>query len=191
MNTSNDPQHKPVPDIGLSASPSSQDSQPAKPETETPEKPVVLSEPQRQALEWLNEENATVSDAAKFAGVSRTMFYKWVDTDPNFRALYTAWLRQQKRASDAPFFASELASVEAICEAARDRHDLSAARFIVKQAAARRQRQQRLQQQQERARERAQERAQRREDRLREQAQRREDRNTGLEGLNAGLQGLI
>jgi hypothetical protein len=171
MNTSPDHQHKPSQDIGLSASTASRDTQ----ATPASDPPVVLTEPQRQALEWLSEKNATVGDAAEFAGVSRSTFYRWVDSDPNFRALYMAWLRQQERVSDAQIYASEVASVDAICEAVRDRRDLAAAKFIVKQAASRRQWNQRLRQHQERSRERARERAQQREDRAREQAQRRAD----------------
>jgi hypothetical protein len=175
MSTSTPPQVKSGPDIGLSASRASRDSQ-AEPATPTPSQPVDLSDSQRQALEWLNDQtNPTVTDAAEFAGVSRTTFYRWVDTDPTFRALYMAWLRQQKRVGDAQVFASEPGLVEMICEAARDHRDLSAAKFIVKQAVARRQGYQREAEQQARARERAQTRAERRADRARELAQRRED----------------
>jgi hypothetical protein len=178
MSTSPDPQHKSLPDIGLSASPASPDSQPADPSTPTPDESqlLLLSGPQRHALEWLNQKNATVSDAAEFAGVSRSTFYHWVDTDPNFRALYLAWLRQHARVGDAQIFASEAASVDAICQAVRDRGDLPAAMFIVRQAVARRQWQHRLHEQRERAQERAHERALRREDRAREQTLRREER---------------
>jgi hypothetical protein len=175
MSTSTDPQHKSVAEIGLSASPASRDSQ-AEPATPTPEEQVLLSDSQRHALEWLNQKNATVSDAAEFAGVSRSTFYRWVDSDPNFRALYTAWLRQHARLGDAQIFASEVASVDAICQAVRDRGDLSAAMFIVKQAAARRQWQHRVREQHERTQERAHERALRRDDRAREQTLRREER---------------
>jgi hypothetical protein len=175
MSISTDPQHKSLPDIGLSASPASRDSQ-AEPATLTPEPQVLLSDPQRHALEWLNQKNATVSDAAEFAGVSRSTFYNWVDTDPNFRALYMAWLRQHARVGEAQIFASEVASVDAICQAVRDRGDLSAAMFIVRQAVARRQWQHRAHEQRERAQERAHERALRREDRAREQTLRREER---------------
>src|SRR5438552_279121 len=104
MNTSIDPTDKALSDIGLSASDASRDSQvePAEPVIPTPEptEQVALSEPQRQALDRLNQHDATVTDAAAFAGVHRGTFYRWVDTNPNFRALYTTWLRQQQRAGE-------------------------------------------------------------------------------------------
>src|SRR5436309_3436438 len=99
MDTSNDPQHNSPTELGLSASTASADSplQPPPPEP-------VLDEQQRRALEWLNEPDATVIDAAEFAGVSRSTFYRWVDNDPNFRVLYLAWLQKQMRASDGQVF---------------------------------------------------------------------------------------
>jgi hypothetical protein len=178
MDTSTDPQHNSSPDLGLSASAASPESQ-LQPRLQPPPEPPspALDEAQRHALEWLNDEkDATVTDAAEFAGVSRTTFYKWVDRDPDFRLLYLAWLQKQTRVGDGQVFATEVASVEAICDAVRDRGDLSAAKFIVKQAVARRQSYQRQLQHRERLRERAQDHAQSREDRLREHAQRREDR---------------
>ena len=88
MNTSLDPDPKLPADIGLSASHASRDIQastatPAPTPVPAPDLPVELSEPQRQVLEWLNQKNATVSDAVEFAGVSRSTFYNWIDTDPN------------------------------------------------------------------------------------------------------------
>jgi hypothetical protein len=208
VNTSHDLQDKALTDIGLSASDASRDSQvepPAISTSEPSEQEAALSEPQRQALERLNQPNATVTAAAAVADVHRGTFYRWVDTNPTFRALYTTWLRQQQRAGEGDLFASEAACVEVIAEAVRDRRDLSAAKFIVKQALARRQWHYRVHEQRERAQERAyertqrredlareqtlrreeraRERAQRREERAREQAQRREDKRTGLEGL--------
>jgi hypothetical protein len=175
MDTSPDPQDTAVPDLGLAASPASRDVQ-AEPAIPTVEQPALLSPAQRQAWDRLNQPDATVTDAAAFAGVSRTQFYRWVDTDPTFRALYTAWQQQQQRAGEGLLFAGEAVSVEVIFQAARDRRDLSAAKFIVKQALAHRQWQQRVHEQRERAQERAFERAQRRDDRAREQTLRREER---------------
>jgi hypothetical protein len=83
------------------------------------------------------------------------------------------------RLGDAQVYATEVALVDAICDALRDRRDLSAAKFIVKQAVTRRQSYQRLLQNRERMRERAQDRAQRRDDRMREHAQRREGPRPG------------
>jgi hypothetical protein len=222
MNTSIDPDPKSSADIGLTASPASRDIQagtapPAPTPAPTPDRPVEFSEPQQQVIEWLNQKDATVSDAVEFAGVSRTTFYNWVDTDPNFRAIYMTWLRQQGRVGDAQIYASEVAAVETICDAVRDRRDLSAAKFIVNQAFARRQWQHRVHEQRERAQERAheralrradraqeqtlrreeraRERAQRREERARELAQRREDRARELkqkrDDRRAGLEGLL
>src|SRR4051794_27289838 len=116
MSTSIDSDPKSPLGIGLSASPASRDTQAttATP-TPAPDPPVELSEPQRQALEWLNQKDATVSDAVEFAGVSRSRFYHWVDNDRNFRAIYMTWLRQQGRVGDAQIFASEVAAVDAIC----------------------------------------------------------------------------
>jgi hypothetical protein len=204
MSTSIDPTDKTVSDIGLSASDASRDSQ-AEPAIPTPEQQVALSEPQRQAIDRLNQQDATVTDAAAFAGVNRSTFYRWVDANPIFRALYTTWLRQHQRAGEGQLFVSEAAAVEVIAEAVRDRRDLSAAKFIVKQVLARKQWHHRVHEQRERAQERAyertqrreerareqtlrreeraRERAQRREERAREQAQRRADQRTGLEGL--------
>ena len=129
MDTSHDLQATAAPDLGLSAPPASPDVQ-AEPALPTPPTPpaaeplVVLSPAQRQAWDRLNQPDATVTDAAAFAGVSRTQFYRWVDTDPTFRALYTAWLEQQQRAGEGLLFAGEAVSAEVIFEAVRDRRDL-------------------------------------------------------------------
>jgi len=180
MDASVDTSDKALSDIGLSGSDASRDShtEPAEATIPTPEQPerIALSEAQRQAIDRLNQQDATVIDAAASAGVHRSTFYRWVDNDPNFRALYTAWLQQLQRAGDGQLIACEAAAVDVIAEAVRDRRDLSAAKFIVKQALARRQWHHRIHEQRERAQERAYERAQTREDRAREQTLRREER---------------
>jgi hypothetical protein len=185
MHTSNDLPHNSPANRDLTAPASAPDNPPEPPpeaqqsSLKLPSEPLPpdLPEDQRQALEWLNtEKHATVGDAAEFAGVSRATFYRWVDNDPAFRVLYLTWLQTRQRIGDGQVFASELAAVDALCDAARHGNDLSAARFVAQQAIARRQVYQRQLQHRERLRQRAVERAQQRDDRLREQAQRREDR---------------
>src|SRR5437764_191730 len=133
MGTSTNTKHNPSANRELSAPSQAPDNQlqPQQPQLQPPEAPVaVLDDAKRNALEWLNnEKNATVSDAAEFAGVSRSTFYHWVDHDPQFRLLYLTWLQQHQRIGDGQVFAAEVASVDAICDAARHGGDLSAARF--------------------------------------------------------------
>ena len=140
MSISNPTKDKEPVEIGLSASPASRDSH-AEPlaSNELAQLALVLSEPQRQALEWLlTEENATVKDAAEFAGVTRATVSRWLNHDPNFRAAFEQWKRNQETVNEAQMVGIEAAALNVLDEAIRKRHDLRAAEFIIKQVTARR-----------------------------------------------------
>jgi hypothetical protein len=112
---------------------------------------VVLSEPQRRALEWLlSEEGATVKDAAEFAGVARSTVSRWLNSDPDFKAIYETWLAHQRQMNDAQLSGMEATALDVLHEAVRQRRDVRAAEFIIKQVTARRQRAERERQREQR-----------------------------------------
>ncbi len=53
----------------------------------------VLSTPQLQALEWLAN-GGSITDAAQFAGVTRSTLHRWLKEDPDFLTAYTDWRNQ-------------------------------------------------------------------------------------------------
>jgi len=108
---------------------------------------VLLRREQRLALEWLmNEEGATIKDAAEYAGVTRATVSSWVNHDPDFRAIYFAWREHQDQMNDGEMVGLEAAAMVLLREAVQVRRDQRAAEFILKQAEARRLRHLRWQQ---------------------------------------------
>ena len=138
MNTSHLPNHKLAVKNDLSASPASANTATEIGVIQTADRQVILSEPQRQVLEWLyNEEGATVKDAAEFAGVGRATIFRWIQADPDFNALYTAWRQQQEQAKEVQLSGLEAAALNVLNDAVRRRGDVRAAQFILKQMTAR------------------------------------------------------
>ena len=100
---------------------------------------VLLPPKQRLALEWLmNEEGATLKDAAEYAGVTRATVSQWVNHDADFRAIYTAWRRQQEEVNDAYFVGLESAAMALCRQEIVECRNMKAAELVIKQGTARR-----------------------------------------------------
>ncbi|HSV15408.1 MAG TPA: hypothetical protein VLI90_14205 [Tepidisphaeraceae bacterium] len=93
---------------------------------------VCLSETQQQALEWLTN-GGSVTEAAQFAGVARNTVSRWLHNDPDFRAVYDAWIEQTALVSTARMAAVQESAVDVLIEAIRQRRDARVAMFVVKQ----------------------------------------------------------
>ena len=107
------------------------------------ERVASLDDQQQQALEWLvSTENPTVKDAAEFAGVSRSTVSRWLNDDPNFIAAYTAWREQQAKVNEAHMAGLEASALNVLAEAVRQRRDLRAAMFVIRQMMVERRQQQ-------------------------------------------------
>ena len=139
MNTSNPIERKESVEVGLTASAMARDSLAEARRLELGEEKEILSDVQRQALEWLlTGEGATVKDAAEFAGVARSTVSRWLNSDPAFSEIYEAWREQQLKTNEAQMVGLEASALDVMGEAIRQRRDLRAAEFVIKQMMARR-----------------------------------------------------
>jgi predicted transcriptional regulator len=141
MSTSNEIGSKGMGEVGLTASGMNRDLLAEARRLEVGEAKEILSEEQRQALEWLlTGEGATVKDAAEFAGVARSTVSRWLNSDPAFGAIYEAWRQQQEKTNEAHMVGLEASALDVIGEAIRQRRDVRAAEFVIKQMMGRRNR---------------------------------------------------
>ena len=102
-----------------------------KPQTDIPNRQVLLSQPQQLALEWLTT-GGTLSEAAQFAGVCRQTVARWMREDPDFRAVYEAWREQVAEVTKGRLLALSQSAIDTLEYAVRDRRDVRAAQFVLK-----------------------------------------------------------
>jgi transposase len=139
MNTSNPIERKESVEVGLTASGMARDSLAEARRIELGVEKEIFTDAQRQALEWLlTGEGATVKDAAEFAGVARSTVSRWLHSDPAFSAIYEAWREQQLKTNEAQMGGLEASALDVMGEAIRQRRDVRAAEFVIKQMMGRR-----------------------------------------------------
>lgn len=96
---------------------------------------VELSVSQQLALEWLTT-GGSITEAAQVAGVCRQTVSDWLHNDPDFQAAYQNWRQQSLAIAQARMIAMSDAAVDNLAAAIRDKHDLRASEFLLKQLAA-------------------------------------------------------
>ncbi len=95
------------------------------------ERQVALSDPQEMALEWLMN-GGTVVDAAQYAGVCRQTIFRWLSSDPDFRAVFDNWREQVTTFTDGQLLGLADSAVATLANATRNRQDVHAAEFLIK-----------------------------------------------------------
>jgi transposase len=90
-----------------------------------------LPAPQREALAAIKS-GLSFPKAAEAAGVGRTTIYRWVQSDPRFRAAYNAWQQETRESAHARLLKLTEKAVEVV-EAALRRSDAKTAVALLKQ----------------------------------------------------------
>jgi hypothetical protein len=93
---------------------------------------VILSVPQQQALEWLTT-GGSITEAAQVAGVCRQTVSDWLHHNPDFAAAYQTWRQQSLEIARGRLAAMTETAVDNVVSAVRDKHDLQASQFVLRQ----------------------------------------------------------
>ncbi len=93
---------------------------------------MVLSDPQIRALEWLTT-GGSITEAAQFAGVARQTVTRWLKDDQDFKEIYDGWREQIMTMAEGQMFSLAEAATATIAGAIRDKRDVKAAQFVMKQ----------------------------------------------------------
>ena len=94
-------------------------------------KQVILSEPQRLALEWLMG-GGSVGEAGQYAGVSRQAVSHWLHHDEDFREVFESWQLQIQNMNKARLMAISESAVDTVAVAIREKHDARVALAVLK-----------------------------------------------------------
>src|SRR5579884_1980191 len=89
-----------------------------------------LPAPQQEALAAIKA-GMSFPKAAEAAGVGRTTIYRWVQSDPHFRAAYNAWQHETRESAHARLLKLTEKAVEVV-EAAMRRSDEKTAVALLK-----------------------------------------------------------
>jgi len=99
--------------------------------TEEGAKQVLLSEPQRMALEWLMG-GGSITEAAQYAGVYRQTVSEWVNHDEDFREIFERWQQQVKALNQARLIALSEGALDTVAGAIREHRDAKVALVVLK-----------------------------------------------------------
>jgi len=103
---------------------------------------ISLSSTQELALEWLTN-GGSITEAAQFAGVTRQTVTRWLRTDEDFQAVYTAWREEAAAIVQGRMIAASESAMDNILDAIRRKGDLRASQFVLKSLTAARSNQRR------------------------------------------------
>jgi hypothetical protein len=96
-----------------------------------PQRQVMLSIQQEQALEWLMG-GGSVSEAANFAGVTRQTISRWLRTDADFQEVYQVWRDETRSIIQSRMIAAGEVAMDAVVHAIRSTGNLQASQFVLK-----------------------------------------------------------